>query len=82
VLNSVALSVTISVAFHTTEDFLYHRSRKPKNVIYKYCFFIEITIVIDIAIDIVIAIAIAIVIEIDIVILFPSCHPLLHRGLG
>ena len=28
--NSVALSATISVAFHSTEDFHYHRSRKNK----------------------------------------------------
>jgi hypothetical protein len=74
VLNSVALSVAISVALHSTEDFLSHRSRKPKNVNYRYCFFI------DIAIDIVILIAIDIDIAIDI--LFPSCHPLLRRGLG
>ncbi len=61
-----------------TWDFHYHHSRKPKNVIYRYCFYIEIEI--DITIDIVIAIAIAIAIAIDI--LFPSCHPLLHRGWG
>ena len=77
-LNSVALSVAISVAFHSTEDFHYHRSRKPKNVILGIAFFIEI----DIAILIDIAIDIDIDITIFTAILFPSCNPLLHRGLG
>jgi hypothetical protein len=63
-----------------TWDFHYHRSRKPKNVIYWYCFFIEIHIAILIAIDI--AIDIDIAIEIFIAILSPSFHPLLRRGLG
>ena len=75
-LNSVALSVAISVAFHSTEDFHYHRSRKPKTLFIVISFFIDIAILIDIAIDI----------DIDITIftaiLFPSCNPLLHRGLG
>ena len=78
VLNSVALSVAISVAFHSTEDFLSHRSRKPKNVIYRYCFFYwnwycHWYCYFD-CYCFALAIAIAI--------LFPSCHPLLHRGLG
>ena len=71
-LNSVALSATISVAFLSTEDFHCHRSRKPKNVLIVIRFFIEIDIAFDFAIEI----------DIDIDILFPSCHPLLHRGLG
>ena len=79
-LNSVALSVAISVAFHSTEDFHYHRSRKPKTLFIVISFFIDIdiAILIDIAIDIEIDIDIAIFTAI----LFPSCHPLLHRGLG
>jgi len=49
-----------------------------QNVFIVIAFFIEI----DIAIDFAIAIDIDIYITIFTAILFPSFHPLLHRGLG